>query len=584
MRHLFFFIIFIIFNIYTIYSEPILTSDTIGLSLSVSISKINLPATTDTTSFYITSDTNWTININQSWLTLSRDSGSNNEPITLMVSQNYTDSLRSAIITVSDSSRIDTITVIQAMPYLSVSKDSINLPASADTASFYITSNTGWTINKNQPWLTLSRDSGSNNEPITFYISKNPTILKRSAIITISDSVSRKTIRVTQGRIEAWTQLNNDTFPTYNLYSVYFIDSLTGYIAGDHGTILYTSNGGRNWSVDTSGTTQTLTSVFFTDSTTGYAVGLNGTILKTTNGGRNWILYSSKTGKITNDLSSVYFTNDTTGCIVGSGVILYTTNGGIKWNKSLSNTTQSLYSVNLINNDGYAVGDSGIIKTTNRGETWTPPINETADYLQSICFTDSMTGYAVGWFGSILKTMDGGQNWHSQANGIGDSYIFSGIYFTNASTGYIVGEENGIGTILKTVTGGSVWTSILNDALPPFNSVFFTDSTTGYIVGNKGIILKTTQGGGALSITTQPVYNHLILYPNPNDGIFTLEFANLTNQTVQICITDISGKRVFETTSTQELYDYNGQKIQSGIYIVTVQSDVLFNVGKMIIR
>lgn len=51
------------------------------------------------------------------------------------------------------------------------------------------------------------------------------------------------------------------------------------------GRIFKTVDGGTNWSLLTSGTTNSLSSVYFTDANTGYAVGENGTILKTTNGG-----------------------------------------------------------------------------------------------------------------------------------------------------------------------------------------------------------------------------------------------------------------------------------------------------------
>jgi hypothetical protein len=44
-----------------------------------------------------------------------------------------------------------------------------------------------------------------------------------------------------------------------------------------------------NWNYQTSGTIETLTSVHFTDNNTGWVVGDNGTILKTTNGGVTFI-------------------------------------------------------------------------------------------------------------------------------------------------------------------------------------------------------------------------------------------------------------------------------------------------------
>ena len=117
------------------------------------------------------------------------------------------------------------------------------------------------------------------------------------------------------------------------LYTVYFPSKDTGYAVGRNGAIVNTVNGGTNWALQTSGTTDVLYSVFFTDANTGYAVGgdqLNtiGMILKTTNGGVNWtpqIIPPANT-----IFSSVYFPAPDTGYVVGfNGTIIKTTDGGV---------------------------------------------------------------------------------------------------------------------------------------------------------------------------------------------------------------------------------------------------------------
>ncbi|MDI6766514.1 MAG: FlgD immunoglobulin-like domain containing protein [Bacteroidota bacterium] len=70
-----------------------------------------------------------------------------------------------------------------------------------------------------------------------------------------------------------------------HLESIYFTDSNTGCGVGYAGTIFKTTDGGTNWTSQSSGTTNNLRSVYFTDSNTGWAVGADGTILKTTTGG-----------------------------------------------------------------------------------------------------------------------------------------------------------------------------------------------------------------------------------------------------------------------------------------------------------
>ncbi len=68
-----------------------------------------------------------------------------------------------------------------------------------------------------------------------------------------------------------------------NPFAVFAVDSNTATVVGDD--ILHTTNGGRAWVTQVSGTTASLLAVCFTDDTTGTAVGEGGTILRTTNGG-----------------------------------------------------------------------------------------------------------------------------------------------------------------------------------------------------------------------------------------------------------------------------------------------------------
>ena len=63
-------------------------------------------------------------------------------------------------------------------------------------------------------------------------------------------------------------------------------------------TVIRTTNGGENWIVQASGTSDTLYGVSFTDANTGTAVGKNGTIIRTTNGGENWYYQSSGTNNV----------------------------------------------------------------------------------------------------------------------------------------------------------------------------------------------------------------------------------------------------------------------------------------------
>jgi hypothetical protein len=107
---------------------------------------------------------------------------------------------------------------------------------------------------------------------------------------------------------------------------VSFLDANNAMAAGVNGTILKTTNGGKTWTPQTSGTTNWLYDIAFTDSNTATVVGTSGLILKSTNGGKNWVFQKSGT---TTDLYGVSFADARNGTAVGTlGTILRTTRTG----------------------------------------------------------------------------------------------------------------------------------------------------------------------------------------------------------------------------------------------------------------
>ena len=131
-----------------------------------------------------------------------------------------------------------------------------------------------------------------------------------------------------------------------------------------------------------------LQSVNFISADVGWAVGRGGTVLKTTNGGNNWTIQSNETGYT---LHSVSFANENNGCAVGIGeiwndslrtstafgVILSTANGGTTWTKQTFGPFAMLSGVSFTDaNNGWAVGvewDSlsrGFILHTTNGVTF----------------------------------------------------------------------------------------------------------------------------------------------------------------------------------------------------------------------
>lgn len=286
-----------------------------------------------------------------------------------------------------------------------------------------------------------------------------------------------------------WFFQNSGT--TSNLQTAYFVSSSTGWIAGEGGTILKTTNGGDLWVSQTSGISSTLNSICFSSSSIGYAAGINGIILKTTNGGTNWTVLTSGTSEY---LLSICFANSLTGWVVGSnGIILKTSNGGINWNPQVSGTSDLLFSVDFkSSSEGWAVGggtlSSVILKTTNGGANWSGQIDEYGVGLQSVHFANTTTGCTVGLFGSLFFTTDGGGSWYNpnwqHISGLRSVFLISPATGWMTSGGLVYKILNG-GTLIKQETNNP---NLLND-------ICFTSDDTGWVVGYNGTIMKTTNSG-----------------------------------------------------------------------------------------
>ncbi len=298
-------------------------------------------------------------------------------------------------------------------------------------------------------------------------------------------------LRTTDGGA-IWTVQESGT--TNGLNGVSSPDADTGTAVGDGGTILRTTDGGQTWIAQVSGTGQSLRGVSFTGASTGTAVGDGGTILRTIDGGETWVAQQTGT---TDALNGVSFTDASTGTAVGDGgTILRTTDGGQTWVAQQTGTTSALRSVSFTDaNTGTVVGDI-TLRTTDGGQTWVQQVSG-AGALFAVSFANALTGTAVGPFGKIYQTEDGGRNW-TKVSGPGAPDGFTqqgedllGVSTPNPLTTIVVGSSR---AIYRTADGGATWSSPAN-RVRTLRAVSFTDARNGTAVGDFGAIVRTTDGG-----------------------------------------------------------------------------------------
>jgi photosystem II stability/assembly factor-like uncharacterized protein len=312
-----------------------------------------------------------------------------------------------------------------------------------------------------------------------------------------------------------WNWSNPAPFGWY-LSDVHFPDEQTGYIVGEKGVVLKTTDAGTNWEIKPTGTLRNLKMVWFTDIETGFVTSNGGFIMKTNDGGDTWQELESGT---TENFNDIFFINSSTGFVAGmNGQLLRTTDGGETWNRAFINIYSDVYSVHFVNeNVGYAAASMRTVyKTTNGGDTWTSTSGDPYLNLKSIFFLNQNLGYVAGASNFMMKTTNGGNTWsHFQSN-----LTVESLTFLDESTGFALAY----GELVKTVNGGIHWTPV---GLTDCYSYQFTNNNTVFGVGSNGRLFKSDDSGVTSSFYTTCVseaHLHDVHFPDANTGYIVSQY------------------------------------------------------------
>jgi photosystem II stability/assembly factor-like uncharacterized protein len=233
-----------------------------------------------------------------------------------------------------------------------------------------------------------------------------------------------------------------------------------------------------------------------------WVVGYPGRIIHSPDGGKTWSLQTSGT---LDALFAVTFVNAQSGWIVGrGGLVLVTHDGGRKWTPQSSGVKIPLFDVTFLDRrKGWASGYFGnIVGTTDGGTTWSLLRDGEAEgddaALNGVAFADARRGWAVGEFGTILVTTDGGKSWERQDSGVG-RMLFD-VSFSDAQRGVVVGSN---GQALFTTDGGEAWKAIETGT---------TDNLTGVATRGKRVWAVGLNGAYLEGSTAKLVPRHVGTY------------------------------------------------------------------------
>jgi len=225
------------------------------------------------------------------------------------------------------------------------------------------------------------------------------------------------------------------------LFSLFALDADHAWAVGDRSILTSTSDGGKTWrarkiqmEADISGGESLAAAdpvfydVKFVDAQRGWIVGEFGKIMSTTDGGETWheqertLLEGTGIFDLLDlpSLFGVHMTDAQHGVASGlDGHIARTNDGGQRWTFDQLELDYPLIDplfdvVELKSGDGWAVGAAGEVVRRPPGETtWKRAKlgQDVLTWLRGISFSDDQNGWLVGGFGLIYRTTDGGKTW-----------------------------------------------------------------------------------------------------------------------------------------------------------------------------
>lgn len=288
-------------------------------------------------------------------------------------------------------------------------------------AVYFVDSLTGWaagkngvvfkTTNEGNSWI--AQDSKLSHDIVEiFMLNSRKGWLLANKILQLPDTTYATYLLSTEDGGDSWDSIE---FPFEIFYSVTFLDSLHGWLGGEKGKLIGTSDGGLNWNDATIDTPLTsnrpIKKIRFWSPQFGIAAGgereFAAVFRRTTNGGASWKVIRTGSDAV-NDFQ---FIDSSTLVGVGGGldegaITSRSIDSGLTWNFQLAGTWGIIAAVDFCtSSEGFApvLAAQEYLHTLDSGKTWTP--YQTPDHLSvtDIDFIDEHHGFMVGDSGSVYR-------------------------------------------------------------------------------------------------------------------------------------------------------------------------------------
>ena len=385
------------------------------------------------------------------------------------------------------------------------------------------------------------------------------------------------------------------------------------------GDIWFTRDGGFNWT-NTDSVEGMITLCTFINDSVGFFNEINGwseELKKTTDGGMSWRTIHPPPN-YNWVISDLYFADRQNGWLTAYGgdslaegpSIFKTTDAGENWQMvwiepDTGGAWNALNSIHVNDSLGFAVGDGGFIVKIINGESYTVLNTFTDLPLTKVFVVNEKHGWVASGYENdqdfksrLFRTNNAGKTWNKTDF---EKYIINDMCFSDSLTGWAVGADtSGLGIILGTQDGGINWYTAFEGIFPSINAIFIKDGV-GWAVGDNGLVLSTRDFTSWVNQSTGETYPARYglsqNYPNPFNSSTTIEYSVQTRLIasppyvpiqVELTIFNLLGQKIEtlldkkqKTGSYKVQWDASG--FASGVYYYRLKAGDFVKVRKMLL-
>ncbi|NNJ92847.1 MAG: photosystem I reaction center subunit IV [Gammaproteobacteria bacterium] len=285
---------------------------------------------------------------------------------------------------------------------------------------------------------------------------------------------------------------------------------------GERGHIIYSADHGKNWQQASVPVYATLTAVFFISPDVGWVVGHEGVILHSTDAGKTWTRqldgYQINKQVITQAQQRVHNKRNQLETVTDKDqreeITYQLEEAGYALEEAIEDEQAGPFKPLLDvwfadEYQGYALGAYGILlQTLDGGENWTLISNRLENpegfHLNSIAPTPSGTIFITGESGTIFRSTNEGENW------IRLNSPYEGSFFGITSKGNSILVFGLRGNIYRSRDNGNSWKNVNTNAMSAISAGMPTRSGLIVLVGNAGHVLFSKDQGKSFNVTVRP--------------------------------------------------------------------------------